>query len=110
MGTPLKVTVFPATVPRITFELPDLNSVLLPPVPITGQEFAAVGAPGFAVPGTHRIAWLAVGSSIDRIGSPPPLNTRLVTCVFNVIVMSACGMRAPADVGVPPEQFSTKSP
>src|SRR3954451_14196579 len=97
-GTPLNVTVFPDIVPRITFELPDLNSVLLPPVPMTGQELAAVGAPGFAVPGTHRIVWLAAGSSMNKDGSPPAVNTRPVAWVFKVRVMSACGITVPAGV------------
>src|SRR5262245_16993201 len=104
MGTPLNATVFPDMTPRITFECPDLNSVLLPPVPMTGQELAAVGAPGFAMPGTHRIAWLDVGSLMERIGSPPPLNTRLVTCAFKVRVMSTSGITVPTGVGVPPLQ------
>src|SRR5579884_2699996 len=109
-GTPVNVTLFPDTVPRHTFELPDLNSAALPAVPITGHESGAAGAPGLAVPGTQRTTWAAGGSPIANRGSPPPPNRRLVTWVLKVRMTFAVGTTAPTGVGVPPEQLRTMSP
>src|ERR1051325_6374018 len=45
-----------------------------------------------------------------RKTSDPPLSRRLVTCLLKDNVIVVCGTIAPVGTGVPPEQFSTRSP